>query len=78
MITAGLHLLVSLPETGPVRDDRQLAGQLLDAGVVHPLSWHRSGVGPPGLVLGYAATTPDRLNEAVARIAAVLARPLSR
>ncbi len=56
-----------------------LAERLLDAGAVaHPLSWHRSGDGPPGLVLGYAATTPDRLHEAVARIATVLARPVRR
>jgi len=76
-VAAGLHLLVTLP--GPAPEDRLLAERLLDAGVVaHPLSWHRSVDGPPGLVLGYAATTPDRLLEAVARIATVLGRSVTR
>jgi len=35
---------------------------------VHPLSWHRERPGPPGLVLGYAARTPDQLREAAERI----------
>jgi GntR family transcriptional regulator/MocR family aminotransferase len=37
--------------------------------LVHPLSWHRQRPGPPGLVLGYAAHTPDQLREAARRIA---------
>jgi GntR family transcriptional regulator/MocR family aminotransferase len=32
------------------------------------LSWHRQKPGPPGLVIGYAAHTPDRLIEAAGRI----------
>ncbi|WP_413232154.1 hypothetical protein [Mycolicibacterium smegmatis] len=50
-----------------------LADELRRAGVlVHPLSWHRRTPGPPGLVLGYASHSPDRLREAgsiIARIA---------
>ncbi|WNV74339.1 PLP-dependent aminotransferase family protein [Geodermatophilus sp. DSM 44513] len=64
---AGLHLLVTFPDGGP--DDVELAARAREAGVlVHPLSWHRRLPGPPGLVLGYAAHTPDRLTEAVARL----------
>jgi GntR family transcriptional regulator/MocR family aminotransferase len=56
-------------------DDTDLAARLRQAGVlVHALSWHREGAadadpGPPGLVLGYAAHTPDQLREAARRIA---------
>jgi GntR family transcriptional regulator / MocR family aminotransferase len=39
--------------------------------LVHPLSWHRRLPGPPGLVIGYAAHTPDRLREAAATIGRV-------
>ena len=54
--------------TGP--DDTELASRLQRDGVlVHPLSWHRMGSGPPGLVLGYAAHSPDQLREAARRIA---------
>lgn len=64
-VAAGLHLLVELPSG----DDVAIAEQVRAQGVlVHPLSWHRRLPGPPGLVLGYAAQTPDRLLEAAARI----------
>ncbi|GAB3174202.1 PLP-dependent aminotransferase family protein [Myceligenerans halotolerans] len=70
-VAAGLHLLVTLP--GDV-DDAALAARAEEAGVtVHPLSSHREGTGPPGLVIGYAAAAPDRLREAVSRLAAVTA-----
>jgi GntR family transcriptional regulator/MocR family aminotransferase len=66
-VAAGLHLLVTLPD---LDDDRALAAAAREQGVaVHPLSWHRTRPGPPGLVIGYAATTPDRLREAVRRLA---------
>ena len=66
-VAAGLHLLVTLPG---LDDDRALAAAAREQGVaVHPLSWHRTRPGPPGLVIGYAATTPDRLQEAVRRLA---------
>ncbi len=68
---AGLHLLVTLPDDG--REDTELASRARDAGVlVHPLSWHRRLPGPPGLVLGYAAHTPDRLTDAVRRLGRVV------
>ncbi|MEX5719056.1 PLP-dependent aminotransferase family protein [Geodermatophilus maliterrae] len=70
---AGLHLLLTLPAAAG--DDVDLAARACDVGVlVHPLSWHRQRPGPPGLVLGYAAHTPDRLTDAVRRLGAALAR----
>jgi GntR family transcriptional regulator / MocR family aminotransferase len=63
-IAAGLHVLVTLPGDTP---DTELADRATAAGVlVQPLSWHRHRPGPPGLVMGYAALTPDRLREAAA------------
>jgi len=65
-VAAGLHLLITMPST---MDDTVLAERIADAGVfVQPLSWHRQKPGPPGLVIGYAAHTPDRLFEAAGRI----------
>jgi GntR family transcriptional regulator/MocR family aminotransferase len=70
-VAAGLHLLIMFPDlTGGQVVDTDLAERLLGAGVlVHPLSWHRQRAGAPGLVLGYAAHTPDQLREAARRIA---------
>jgi GntR family transcriptional regulator/MocR family aminotransferase len=71
-VAAGLHLLVTLPGI----DDADVARRAGEAGVrVHPLSAHRMGSGPPGLVIGYAANTPDRLHEAVRRIAHAIGAP---
>jgi GntR family transcriptional regulator / MocR family aminotransferase len=73
-VPAGLHLLITFPDL--TFDDTDLAERIHQAGVlVHPLSWHRQLPGPPGLVLGYAAHTPDQLREAARRIAAVLLAP---
>jgi GntR family transcriptional regulator/MocR family aminotransferase len=67
-VPAGLHLLITFPALA--LDDIDLAERIHRAGVlVHPLSWHRQRPGPPGLVLGYAAHTPDQLREAARRIA---------
>jgi GntR family transcriptional regulator/MocR family aminotransferase len=75
-VAAGLHLLLTLP---PGPSDLELADQIRQAGVlVHPLSWHRTRPGPPGLILGYAAHPPDRLHTAAARIAAALHNRLPR
>jgi GntR family transcriptional regulator / MocR family aminotransferase len=69
-VPAGLHLLITFPGA-PDLDDIDLAERIRQAGVlVHPLSWHRQRPGVPGLVLGYAAHTPDQLREAARRIAA--------
>ena len=73
-VAAGLHLLVMLPGDTP---DTVLAERAAAVGVlVHPLTWHRQAPGPPGLVLGYAAHSPDRLAEAAARLGAALGSPL--
>jgi GntR family transcriptional regulator / MocR family aminotransferase len=75
-VPAGLHLLITFPDRafGPGHlDDAELAERIHRAGVlVHPLSWHRQQPGRPGLVLGYAAHTPDQLREAARRIAQAL------
>ncbi len=82
-IPAGLHLLVTFPDRAGELDDTALAARLRrDEVLVHALSRHRddgtgtegatgTAAGPkvPGLVLGYAAHTPDQLREAGRRIA---------
>jgi GntR family transcriptional regulator/MocR family aminotransferase len=79
-IPAGLHLLVTFPDRTGRLDDTSLAAQLRRDGVlVHALSRHQDSAalaraaqgrpGPPGLVVGYAAHTPDQLREAAGRIA---------
>src|SRR5580704_1676373 len=69
-VPAGLHLLITFPDRAGTVDDVDLAERIHRTGVlVHPLSWHRQRPGPPGLVLGYAAHTPDQLREAARRIA---------
>jgi len=65
-VAAGLHLLITFPGDVP---DEVLAQEAAAVGVrVHPLSWHRMVPGPPGLVLGYAAHPPNRLEEAARRM----------
>lgn len=72
-IAAGLHLLITFPDLAGNITDADLAERIYRAGVlVHPLSWHRQLEGAPGLVLGYAAHTPDQLREAAQRIARAL------
>jgi len=72
-IAAGLHVLVLLPHGV---DDVAAAQRAASAGViVHPLSRHRQARAAgerPGLVLGYAAHPPDRLETAVRAIAAAI------
>ncbi|WP_285548804.1 PLP-dependent aminotransferase family protein [Actinoplanes regularis] len=69
-VAAGLHLLVELPAG---TDDVAFADRVRETGVLaHPLSWHRLLPGPPGLILGYAAHSPDRLTEAAHRIGRAL------
>jgi GntR family transcriptional regulator/MocR family aminotransferase len=68
---AGLHVTVTF--SGGL-DDSALARAALSYGVkVHPLSWHSQRSRRPGLVLGYAASTPDDITEAIAGIGAAYA-----
>ncbi|MFD9077048.1 PLP-dependent aminotransferase family protein, partial [Streptomyces lasiicapitis] len=47
--------------------DTALAAAALERGVkVQPLSWHAQRPGLPGLVLGYAASTPSDIREGIA------------
>ncbi|MFF7216721.1 PLP-dependent aminotransferase family protein [Streptomyces sp. NPDC008238] len=75
---AGLHLMVTFGDSpdgahDPGLSDGALAAAALDRGVkVHPLSWHRIGPGPPGLVLGYAAGSAHDIEEGIAAIGVAL------
>jgi GntR family transcriptional regulator/MocR family aminotransferase len=67
---AGLHLMITFAASFA---DTELAAAALGRGVkVQPLSWHRQRSGPPGLVLGYAASTPADISEGVATIGDIL------
>ncbi len=56
-------------------DDTALAGAALAAGVkVQPLSWHRIGPGPAGLVLGYAARSAGEIDQGLAILGDLLRR----
>ncbi|MFD8494492.1 PLP-dependent aminotransferase family protein [Amycolatopsis sp. NPDC059657] len=62
-IAAGLHVVVRLPDG---IDDVELSRELAGRGVNAPsLASYATGRLFPGLVLGYAALTPDRLRAAV-------------
>ncbi|WSW56805.1 PLP-dependent aminotransferase family protein [Streptomyces platensis] len=70
---AGLHLTLTFGPDGYRGSDTELAAAALAHGVkVHPLSWHSQRSSPPGLVLGYAARTPDEITQGVAVIGAAL------
>ena len=66
------------PGTGPSSmglSDAGLAAAALARGVkTQPLSWHRQRPGPPGLVLGYAASTPAEIHDGIAVIGSLLRR----
>jgi GntR family transcriptional regulator/MocR family aminotransferase len=67
---AGLHLMITFD--APL-DDTELAAAALARGVkVQPLSWHAQHPGPPGLVLGYAATPAGDIADGIAAVAAAL------
>jgi GntR family transcriptional regulator/MocR family aminotransferase len=65
---AGLHLMITFDDSKV--DDIAFAAAALERGVkVQPLSWHYQRPGPPGLVLGYAASTASAIAEGIATIA---------
>ena len=69
---AGLHLTLTF-DACPDLSDIELAAAALDRGVkVQPLSWHRQRPGPPGLVLGYAASPPGEIEAGIATIGSIL------
>jgi GntR family transcriptional regulator/MocR family aminotransferase len=72
LVGAGLHG-AGPSGTGP--SDASLAAAALARGVkTQPLSWHRQRPGPPGLVLGYAASTPAEIHDGIAVIGSLLRR----
>lgn len=71
-VAAGLHLVVELPESV---DDEEAARAAYAIGLA-PLPLARLRIAPggrPGLVLGYAAYTPDELDRAVRALAGAVA-----
>ncbi|TXS39874.1 MocR-like pyridoxine biosynthesis transcription factor PdxR [Streptomyces sp. OR43] len=67
---AGLHLTITFDAECA---DTELAAMALARDVkVHPLSWHSQRPHRPGLVLGYAASTPADIAEGVAVLGDVL------
>ncbi|MFD0167367.1 PLP-dependent aminotransferase family protein [Streptomyces decoyicus] len=72
---AGLHLTITFGRDGCRASDTDLAAAALARGVkVQPLSWHSQRPSLPGLVLGYAARTPDEITEGVAVMGEALSR----
>jgi GntR family transcriptional regulator/MocR family aminotransferase len=70
---AGLHLTLTFGDQWPGLSDADLAAAALERGVkTHPLSWHAQLPAPPGLVLGYAASTPAQIADGIAVIAGLL------
>ncbi|WP_431874379.1 PLP-dependent aminotransferase family protein [Amycolatopsis sacchari] len=68
--SAGLHLTITFDGEF---SDVELAATALERGVkVQPLSWHRQRPGPPGLVLGYAASATGDLAEGIAVLGSAL------
>jgi GntR family transcriptional regulator / MocR family aminotransferase len=68
---AGLHLMITF---GFELSDVELARAALVEGVkVQPLSWHGQRPGPPGLVLGYAASTRSEIEQGISVVSRVLA-----
>ncbi|GIF78599.1 MocR-like pyridoxine biosynthesis transcription factor PdxR [Asanoa siamensis] len=70
-VAAGLHLVVELP---PGTDDAALAARAHAAGLGPvPLSATRlTPGGPPGLVIGYAGQSPDRIAASVRRLGEIV------
>ncbi|MFF1420824.1 PLP-dependent aminotransferase family protein [Streptomyces sp. NPDC058280] len=69
---AGLHLMITFDAEFA---DTDLAAAALARGVkVQPLSWHSQHAARPGLVLGYAASSPTDISEGVATLGDVLRR----
>jgi GntR family transcriptional regulator/MocR family aminotransferase len=73
---AGLHLTLTFdgPPSSPGLADGALAAAALERGVkVQPLSWHSQLPNQPGLVLGYAASSPAEISEGIAIVGSILA-----
>jgi GntR family transcriptional regulator / MocR family aminotransferase len=74
-VAAGMHLVVTLP---PGVDDVALAERAAAQGIgALALSTTRvRAPGPPGLAIGYASSTPDRLRNAIGALGQLAAHPL--
>lgn len=74
-VAAGLHVVVRMPDG---TDDAAVSGTLAERGInAIPLSEYRhpdTPAGYPGLILGYALLSPDRLRAAVAAMGEAIIR----
>jgi GntR family transcriptional regulator/MocR family aminotransferase len=76
---AGLHLMITFAGAAAHIADVELAAAALARSVkVQPLSWHHQRPGVPGLVLGYAASSPADIDDAIAALSAALREVLQR
>jgi GntR family transcriptional regulator/MocR family aminotransferase len=76
---AGLHLMITFAGAAARIADVDLAAAALARSVkVQPLSWHHQRPGVPGLVLGYAASSPADIDDAIAALSAALREVLQR
>jgi GntR family transcriptional regulator/MocR family aminotransferase len=72
---AGLHLTITFEAPNAAFSDTDLAAVALELGVkTQPLSWHYQRPSKPGLVLGYAASTPTDTARGVAILGTALRR----
>jgi GntR family transcriptional regulator/MocR family aminotransferase len=72
---AGLHLTITFEAADAAFSDTDLAAVALELGVkTQPLSWHYQRPSKPGLVLGYAASTPTDTARGVAILGTALRR----
>lgn len=70
-IAAGVQILVMLPR---FIDDADVARRAAERGImIHPLSLHRIRPGPPGLVIGYGAHTPARVEHTIRILGRIVA-----
>jgi GntR family transcriptional regulator/MocR family aminotransferase len=55
-------------------DDGDVARRAAEHGIkIHPLSQYRVTPGPPGLVIGYGAHTPERINRTISVLGRITA-----
>lgn len=70
-IAAGVQILVMLPEHV---DDAAIARRAAERGIeIQPLSHHRIRPGTPGLVIGYGAHTPERIERTIRTLGEITA-----
>lgn len=70
---AGLHLTLTFDDIPPGRDIDLAAATLRQGVKIQPLSWHCQREHQPGLVLGYAASSPADISDGITIVGRALA-----